>query len=351
MGWKLMIAVVWPIFFLMWMAHGDLMTTQTNMQYAEGDSHAAALPLESGSSSELLSANHLFVVEILDLTEHPWGPGPNGLEQRRVRMNAKLLETFKGDLDLSPGKAFALEVQQRRESEFVNSDYHGMWSHISPKAGTRYLVFADASSNSPAALMQEGACEKLLGPEYISDVHLAVQAETLFQHASPSEEGASREHSAMQSLLRFSNEKRSQAKDLYERYLWARVNPAFREKEPHVLSQILGMVAAPDGTLELRSGLISGLYNTTVDLQPDAELTRRVLRVFFSLLLQKEAAPLQPNLVDVEIYGLAFEDDKPALSSASVFPDAREREHLKSVVHQFDSERAHELSAWLGANK
>ncbi len=346
-----MIAVVWPIFFLMWMSHGDLMTTQTNMQYAEGDSHAVSLPLESESSSELLSANHLFFVEIVSLQEGSWATGTDGLEHRQLEMNVRLLEIFKGILDVPPKQAFPLKVQQLRESEFVSSDYHGLWSHISPTAGTRYLVFANASSNSPAALMQEGACEKLLGPEYISDVHLAVQAETLFRHASPSEEGASREHSAMQSLLRFSNEKRSQAKDLYERYLWARVNRAFREKEPHVLSQILGMVAAPEGTLEFRSGLISDLYDTTVNLQPDAELTRRVLRVFFSLLLQKEAAPLQPNLVDVEIYGLAFEDDKPALSSASVFPDAREREHLRSVVHQFDSERAHELSAWLGANK
>jgi hypothetical protein len=346
-----MIAVVWPIFFLMSMAHGELMTTETNMQDAGGDSHQVSLPFESDSGSELLSANHLFVVEILDLTERPWSPGPDGLEQRGLRMNARLLETFKGALDLAPGKAFPLEVQQRRESEFVTSDYHGMWSHISPTAGTRYLVFADASSNSPAALMQEGACKKLLGPEYTSDVRLAIQAETLFQHASRSPEAANREGGAIQLLLRFSNDKRSQAKDLYERYLWARVGPAFREKEPHLLSQILELVAAVDGTLELRSELVSELYDATVDLQPDADLARRVLRVFFSLLLQKVSASLQPRLVDVEIYGLAFEDDKPAFPAASIFPDAREREHLKAIVLQFDSERAHALSAWLSANK
>lgn len=343
-----MIAVLSSL-FLMLMTQGDSMITQTTMPDAGGGA-PVRLPFESNSTSELLSANHLFSIEIVSLQERPWATGADGLEHRQLEMSVRLLETFKGTLDGPAKQVFPLQVPQRRESEFVTSDYHGLWSHISPAAGTRYLVFADASSNSPAALMQEGPCRKLLGSEYLSDVRLAIHAESLFQHAAPSEEGASRAQSAVLALLHFSNEKRSQAKDLFERYLWARVNGGFQEKEPHVLSQILEMLAAPDATVEFRSELISAVYDATVDLQPDADLTRRVLRVFFALLLQKEAAPLQPGLVDVEIYGLAFENDKPAFSSASMFPEVREREHLRSVLAQFDSERAHELATWLITN-
>ena len=326
------------------------MTTQAKTDNSRGGSELH-LPVESNSSSELLSAPHIFLVEILDLAEQPWGRGAGGLESRRLRMHLRLLEIFKGTLQVATGSPFPLEVQQHRESEYVTSDDHGLWSNLSPGVGTKYLVFADASSNSPAALMQEGACQTLLGPEYVPDVHLAIEAEVAFRRASRAGSHAETEEDPALALLHFGSEKRSEAKDLFERYLWARVSPAFQRKQPQVVSQTLQLIAEPSGSMEFRSGLISDVYDGTVDLQPDPQLTQRVLKTLFSVLLQKDAEPLHERLVDVEIYGLAFEDDKPAFHSESIFSDERERERLRGAVLQVDSERARELAAWLHARK
>ena len=345
-----MMLAAWSIVLLLFAAPGDYMTTQANMDNAKGKSELL-LPVEPKSSSELLSAHHLFLVEILDLAEQPWGPGANGLESRQLRMHLRLLEVFKGTLQVATGAAFPLDVQQQRESEYVTSDYHGLWSHLSPTVGAKYLVFGDGSSNSPAALMQEDACQKLLGPEYVPDVHLAIEAEAEFRQASRPGQHSAPEGDPALALLHFGFEKRSQAKDLFERYLWARVSPEFQRKQPQTLSQILQLMAEPSESVEFRSGLISDVYDATVDLQPDPQLTQRVLRVFFSLLLQNDASPLHERLVDVEIFGLAFEDDRPAFHSASIFPDERERERLRGAVLQIDSDRARELAAWLHAKK
>jgi hypothetical protein len=178
---------------------------------------------------------------------------------------------------------------------------------------------------------------------------LAIEAEGVRQRGQQTEGESPNEHDAALALISFSSARRSRAKDLYERYMWAFVGPAFHAKRDQVLSRVLEMMGAADGDIDFRSALISDVYDATVDSQPDPDLTRRVLRTFFSLLLQREALPLQEGLVEVEIYGLAFDEDKPAFKAGSILPDHREREQLRAILASFDSERARAVAAWLRA--
>jgi hypothetical protein len=87
------------------------------------------LPCEPGSAAELLAATYVFLVEIVSLEATPWALGEDRLEHRRVRLDARVLEVWKGHLDGERGATFPWEVEQEREGEMVVSDYHGMWSH------------------------------------------------------------------------------------------------------------------------------------------------------------------------------------------------------------------------------
>src|SRR5881394_2814029 len=76
------------------------------------------LPHEAGSPSEVLSASHLFSVEVITLQETPWAMGADGLQHRNLNMDMRLLDVQKGKIDLAPQKNFQLRVDQRREDEF-----------------------------------------------------------------------------------------------------------------------------------------------------------------------------------------------------------------------------------------
>jgi len=67
------------------------------------------LPHEPQSAAELLAASHLSTVELTALAATAWAKGPDGLEHRRQTMDFRLLERFKGDLDVKAGDPLAAE--------------------------------------------------------------------------------------------------------------------------------------------------------------------------------------------------------------------------------------------------
>lgn len=313
----------------------------------DGENDMSSLPYEPNSSSELLSANHLFTVEILRLESSPWSFGADELERRSLQMDLRLLEVFKGDLDIEENESFQLEVEQRRESEFIRSDYYGLWSHIEPAAGTRYLVVANGTATSPAELMQEEYCEQLLDEELSTDVRAAVEAEEKYINAI--QKNGEVETEAARMLLKLAFEYRNQRKDVFARYIWARVRPTFVEDQKSLLPETLEIIAARDGTIELRGSFISDLYATVLFVKPSSDVSREVLRTFFAVLLQEESAPLHYRLVEVQIYNLVFRPEKKPFAVESILPDSAERERVKAVITKFHTDRAREIIAWLGS--
>jgi hypothetical protein len=315
------------------------MTSQAKSSFTD-------LPYEPESASELLSSTHLFETEILSLDATPFVVGDDALEHRRLLMELRLLKLFKGTLDIRPNQTFHLEVEQCRESEFFVTDYHGIWSHLEPDVHIRYIVVASTELTSPALLMQEGSLQKLLDISYESDVRLGLEAEQIYQ----TKLAEAKENSlliAAGALLKLTQDNQTTAKDVFGRYLWARVGTVFLDTPQRLLPDLLQLILAEDATIELRRSLVQDLYAAILLLEPNLDILRAVLGAFFALLRQESARPLYDTLVDAQIYNLVFEEGKPRFGARMVIPNSSERNALKAIVSRFGSDRAQRLAGWL----
>ncbi|MBZ5625996.1 MAG: hypothetical protein LAQ69_46005 [Acidobacteriia bacterium] len=291
------------------------------------------LPLEPQSTSEILSATHLFTVAIVGRDDVPWGTGPGGMQQRTLRLQVELLELLKGSLDVPPGTRFSLEVVQKRVSAFIEMDYMGLWSHADTAPGVRYLVVSTGASQSPAKLMQEGPCKRLFDAKLAADVHAAIAAEP--------GTNASR-------LLQFAYERRAKVDELFGRYLWARIKPAFLKQHAMVLPLIVRLMHAADATEGFRRSVADGLDDAMSDLHEPDDLVIAVARAYFEMLAQPEAQPLHDDLIEGYIFNTVFIDEgKSRIDSHRVFPNAADRQRYASLLKDSDQERAAELRNWL----
>lgn len=344
---KIQFFLLYPILFLIATGHGGPMSCIDQNGDEDMSLHDDILPYEQDSTSEILSSTHVFLVEIVSIEEMPWSGRPDGLEQRGLGMDMRLLEVYKGTLDLEPDGVFHLEAEQRRESKFVVSDYHGLWSHIQPAVGVQYLVFAIAQTRSPADCMQEDTCQQLYDGERAPEIRLAVEAERAFKDTYENQASEDPELTAMIALIRFGQEHRATGRDIFGRYLWARVSARFVEDEEHLFPEIQALITASDSHIDLRTSLIYDTYDAVLFEKSNSEIYIKVLGTFFSLLLQAESEQLHEDLVNIYIYDLAVpaEGRKPRVDR--ILPDGEERDRIKIVLSKFDTDRAREVLAWL----
>jgi len=305
------------------------------------------LPVEQGSESELLSSSHVFAISPIAVDATAWAPGSDGLEHREIRAKAKLAELFKGQLAIKSGDLFSFTVQQRRESEFVENDYHGLWSYVHLTPGAEYVIVSRGATNQIAELLQEGLCQAVFDASYIADVKAAIEGERIYRaelaRAIEPDAGVAAAHA----LLSFASERRSTAKDLFGRYLWARLLPVFLRSEQSLAAPVLRLIQTENATVGLRGVLISGIYEATLLLEPNPDLSRTVTRAFFAVLEQKSAAPLAGRLVEAQLYNLVLREGNVDVPVETIFPEQSERDTLRKALEPFTSERAHELSRWL----
>jgi hypothetical protein len=309
----------------------------------QGPVGPAVLPFEPDSRAEVLSATHLFTVEVVTESATPWAAGGDGLEHRLLHLGMRLLAGLKGSLGVRLGEAFDLDVEQRRENALMTSDYHGFWSHEEPKQGARYLVIAQGTGDAPAALLQEPAIRALLDAALAADVEAARAAEAKLGHA-PSD--AARRKGA-RDLLDLARDQRSARRGLFGRYIWARVAPIYPGAEDTLLPAALAALQPKDATIELRDALIYGLYDAVLALGPTPERAVKLARPLLGLLLQPEAAPLLDRMLQVPIYNLVFRPGAAPLPVATVVPDPADRARMKAIADGFRSQRAHEIRDWL----
>jgi hypothetical protein len=316
-----------------------------------GAPEADGLPFEPDSISELLSATHLFTVEVASFAATPWTTAADGLEHRSLDMTFRLLALYKGRLDVQPEETFPLNVEQRRESEFFNHEFYGLWSHVEPQpeVGVRYVVVSQGATGAPAALMQEGACRRLLTPEYESDILLAREAERLFRRTLDDRGQESPTLSAARALLNFTQERRAVGLDLFALYLWARVQPPLLQAPEVLLPEALALALSPDARTKFRLIIVASVYEAALLFAPDSPPYQLVLRALLTLLTRPEAAPLHETLVEVQLYNLLFQNSVPRFPRAGIVPDAAERGRLRDALAPFASERAQRIKVWLNS--
>lgn len=307
----------------------------------------AALPYLPELESEALSSTHLFSVEVVSVQPGPWVEQADGLEHRYLDLVVRLLESLKGALAVRQNETFPVRVEQRRESEFSVGDYHGLWSHIEPQPGQRLLIVSEAQMTSPSALMQEGACQRILNADYTADVHFDQEAEELFRQSLNEADQPDPELSAVQSLLRFTFDRRATTRDVMARYLWDYVEPVFLRQPDEVLPYVLPLILAEDATPELRRELASDLYSAVLLLDARPDITQQVILAFLSLLFQPSASPLYASLVGAQLYNLIFRNDEPQFQAPALLPNTADRDTLKGKLGEFESDRAQELVSWL----
>jgi len=308
---------------------------------------STTLPYLPESESEALSSTHLFSVEVVSVEASPWAAQADGLEHRYLDLVVRLLESLKGTLAVGQGETFPVRVEQRRENAYSVSDYHGLWSHIEPQADQRLLIVAEAQTTSPAALMQEGACERILDAGYASDIRYDQEAEQLFRESLSEADQANPELSAVQTLLKFTLDRRAATRDLMARYVWDYVEPVFLRDPEQVLPFILPLILAEDATVELRRSLVADLYDAVLLLDARPDISQQVLLAFFSLLFQASASPFYHSLVGAQLYNLIFRNDEPKFRAAALFPNPADRSLLKARLREFESDRTQELVNWL----
>ncbi|HMC10394.1 MAG TPA: hypothetical protein VKH44_03855 [Pirellulaceae bacterium] len=318
-----------------------------NKEAQQGGQAAAALPHEPASSAEILAASHIFVVEMVSQTATEWArPTEDALQQRRLVMKIRLVESLKGMLKAKHGEVVEVNVEQAREDKFTVSDFHGFWSHTELKTGTKYLVLAEGQSEDLAVLMQEPAIKAVLDGALASDVKAATAAEQQFGPSLTGNDAARRRDAALQ-MLALAKEQRAKLHGLFGRYLWARVGPVYRDALDALLPPALEIVQARDATLQLREALIYGLYDTFLSIAPMPPKSLELLRPLLGLLTQPEAAPLGDRLIQVPIYNLIFRPGKTPPSAASVLPDPAARTRILDALGTHKSAKAAEVRSWL----
>lgn len=87
------------------------------------------LPFVAESTSEILAATHLVLIEFAEVDEGAWALAATGLQERRLRTKVRVVDVLKGHLSQPRGEMFDFVVHQQREGPWVESDYHGLWSH------------------------------------------------------------------------------------------------------------------------------------------------------------------------------------------------------------------------------
>jgi hypothetical protein len=315
----------------------------------------ASLPHEPASTSELLSATHLFTVTLDSVKPTPWKLEADGLEHRRLSISAKLLQIFKGALAQPPGATFSVDLAQRRESEGSVSDYMGLWSHARPEPDVRvsYLLVSRAATGAPAdaaALMQEGACKAVLPASRSADVTAAQQGERVYEEARREQRAAQRpepEAAAARALLAFARQHAAALGEPFARYVWARVQPSVVGAKARPLDELLAAATAPGSGFALRFEIVAGLDRVVSALAGDPEVVRRIARAHAALLADDTVRQIHPRLVDVSLYNLIFAGDARRFPAREVFPDASERARLAKLLGAFSSDRARKLASWL----
>jgi hypothetical protein len=320
------------------------------------DERGNDLPWVAGSTSELLSATHIFSVRVAKAEATRWTRGEDGLEHRKVAAAVELVSVLKGRLSVAPGERFDVELAQRRESEYVVSDFHGLWSHTTVDTGAAWLVLAHGPESgpvSPAALMAESAVERIAPFELEADARLATEGEGIRRRILDARDSGAPspppdpEGRVARELVEFAYSRRAEVRDLFGRWLWARVSSAFSDSKTRPLEGLLKLVAAPDATELLRRQLLADVAAATFDLDTEPPLTVEVVRVLFQILGQSSSARLHGEIVDRALYKLIIRGGAPFKAARDVFPSREARDAARASLGGVKSGRSRELAAWL----
>lgn len=312
----------------------------------------APLPVEARSSSEILRATHVLLVEIRAVRATEWEVSPNE-ERRHLDLDVALVETLKGTTARKDGDVFPFEVDQIKGSP--RQPPPNVWSQLSPEVGSRFLFVSNgAAAAEPAALLAPAAVVRVSSGDQAADVHLAKRAERIFVNVrdQPASEGGDREIAASRAILALTQDNMASAGDVFGRYLCARVLPSFARSPERPVTELAALLTSPKGTFGLKIEVTAGLDSAGADLGGDALFVRTIARAYFEMLLDPALAKMHHRLVQVSLYFLIFPEDEetPKPRAVDVVPDAAARGRYAKALEAHANERGNALSHWLAGH-
>ena len=185
------------------------------------------------SPSEILRCDTILLFRLDKVAFAEWASKPGSeLLKRDVAMTVTIEEVLKGAVQQQQHKPFSMTVVQRGTGSFRVMDYYGLWSHVDPAPGSRFLAFCAGASSDAAALLSGDACEQLADPAHaLQDTKAALELEG---------KGATPDRILAEACARA-----GERRNYFARYVWARVETeALRRLE--TFDKVLGMVSDPE---------------------------------------------------------------------------------------------------------
>lgn len=297
------------------------------------DSGSAPAPLASrkqilmqivipDSSSSLLRATNVFLIELQAVRAGDWAPADVGGIVRSVDVDAKLVAIFKGKLVEPPGAVVRVALPQFGTGLSRISGAMGIWSYHDLKVGARFIVMSEIAIASASQIRGElGRQNAEIADRVLADVELAAQVEdqslnvwkaiALARSIAPKLEG------------------------IFFEYLWARFESAALADEK-TFELFADLMEQPSLGRGARAELVLILGSVGGREPPARKQTARLAAAYFRLLSMPESAPLHDNLVGTDLPNLL---DLAAPTRAPGAPGA------DAIFHDYPGERAKARSA------
>jgi hypothetical protein len=344
------------------------------------------LPFIPEAQSPLLTSRHIFVVEIVAVHAGPWTETA-GSEARALGIDARLLLTLKGTLDLADGATFHADVRQRRIGS-AHMDWMGVWAEEPavdewdgmPKLGKCLVVASRVADNAPSSLLQALEYDGLWPLDAVADVALAREAEGLAP--SRASDAGGDDPAGARRIAELLERKRATAGRWFTHYAMARLwtplaTTYFAAPRADaggagggdsatalaVVGAMERLVTADDTSSNLRMEAVAKLAMLAEGIaQPDNGAVEpppprsapvgALLRDIVGTLLaavRAHTAHAEDGYVVYLCSAVFRADDVPLFPSREVVPDAAARADGARVLRGVAGDRARRLVAWLEA--
>jgi hypothetical protein len=307
------------------------------------------LPHEPSSPAGLLSASHIFVVEVVGILSGgraPLGGGPGSVE-----MALRLESILKGRLDVGVGTVFLAAPRPADETGLHRDD--GLAPQVQPWIGGRYVVVARGPGTA-RTLVAPRACRAVLPSSCAGDVAAAAEAQAAFADTTRSPTLADADLEACRELVRFAELRSNALHRPFAAFLLARLAPpllrAYRSspRPPAtgpLVAALFALLSAPGLTGELRAHILGGVTRLAARARSKG-LSRDFGRALLHELIAGRGEP--GRLVYESIYPILFDvRGRPRLRAWEVMSDPQRRERASQALTKLGGERALRISAWL----
>jgi hypothetical protein len=307
------------------------------------------VPYEPSSRAGLLSASHVFVVEVVGFR-----PGLSAVRQNgtpTTDMALQIVCGLKGRLAQREGEIFFSAL--RMPSGTRKNRFDGLWPHAHPWLGGRYVVVAQGP-DPVRALAGARGCRAVLPPSHEADVRAVAEAQAAFARTTRKTSLADADLIACSELVSFAGARTHTLHRPFGAYLFARLAaPLLRayRASPRppatgpLMAAVFALLSHPDATPDLRAQILEDITRLAATAASRA-LARDVGRALLHELIAGRGE--RSRLVHDAIYPVLFDTrGHPRLCSWEVVTDPQRLTLATQTLRTISGERARRIAEWI----